>query len=389
MSHENVLAVAEELIKACAGFTVAKGKHDLRRPDVLVLAPRCSDDPEFLTRLEHGCVARDKNVKMLVNSGQIRFGGVGEWTGSQCPLVVLTGFHQPYHLLNNVGCIGPERILAASSVEVDRGKILAKAAQPNDRPWSRDNVRKPAMKVVAKAKELEETHAHLLTKISKVPVDTLLYIAITRATWGIIVVEPDARRFVQHYVVGKEGRARSRAGEEFMVKTSLDTSDGDRDVQERRSIRRMHARRFAQHYVLGKNGRWVVNTEVNSVVKPSWNSFEPRIMHRSQVLLERREETQAHYMNMSGKDLSLVPDSVLDMDDTHCLDLSVNNLQRLPKGLWSLPLRELNLSHNRALGRALLLILKEAASCTGLEKLWLRDVSEEGAQSMFRCRERI
>ena len=66
--------------------------------------------------------------------------------------------------------------------------------------------------VVAKAKELEETHADLLTKISKVPVDTLLYIAITRATWGIIVVEPDARRFVEHYVVGKEGRSRSRAG---------------------------------------------------------------------------------------------------------------------------------------------------------------------------------
>ena len=111
---------------------------------------------------------------------------------------------------------------------------------------------------MAKAKELEESHKDLEKKISKVPVDTLLYIAITRATWGIIVVEPNARKFVQHYVVGKEGRARSRAGEEFMVKTSLDTSDGDRDDQERRSIRRMHARRFAQHYVLGNNGRWIV-----------------------------------------------------------------------------------------------------------------------------------
>ena len=68
----------------------------------------------------------------------------------------------------------------------------------------------PKAKAVAKAKELEETHTDLLAKLSKVPVDALLYIAITRATWGIIVVEPDARRFVQHYVVGKEGRARSR-----------------------------------------------------------------------------------------------------------------------------------------------------------------------------------
>ena len=176
VSDQYVLTLAEELSKACAGLTVAKGKHDPRCPDVLVLAPRCSDDPEFLTRLEHGCVARDKRVKMLVNNGQIRFGGVGEWTGSQCPLVVLTGFHQPYHLLNNVGCIGPERILAASRVEVDRAKILAKAA-PTVNLLTPEHVKTPAMKVVAKAKELEETHADLKTKISKVPVDTLLYIA--------------------------------------------------------------------------------------------------------------------------------------------------------------------------------------------------------------------
>ena len=187
--------------------------------------------------------------------------------------------------------------------------------------------------------------------------DTLLYIAITRATWGIIVVEPNAKRFVQHYVVGKEGRARSRAGEEFTVKSSLHTSSSDGRDQEHTSC--------------------LKKVNENSGNNLQLNMLEPRIM-RSQVLFERREETQAHYTNMSGKDLSLVPDSVLDMHETQCLDLSVNNLQRLPKGLWSLPLRELNLSHNRALGRALLLILQEAASCTGLEKLWLRDVSEEG-----------
>merc|ERR1719247_1097779 len=103
----------------------------LRRPDVLVLAPRCSDDPGFLKRLEDGCVMRDKKVATMVNNGQIRFGGVGEWTGSDCPLVMLTGFHQPYHLLNNVGCIGPDHVLAASRVDVERAKILAKAAEPN------------------------------------------------------------------------------------------------------------------------------------------------------------------------------------------------------------------------------------------------------------------
>ena len=131
VSHKYAVAVAQELSTACADIQLATTKNALQRPDVLVLAPRCSDDPDFLVKLEHQCVTHNDKVAAMVKSGQIRFGGVGEWTGSDCPLVVLTGFHQPYHLLNNVGCTGPERILSASKSEVSRAKILAEAAEYN------------------------------------------------------------------------------------------------------------------------------------------------------------------------------------------------------------------------------------------------------------------
>ena len=314
-----------------------KRAKDFRRPDLLVLAPRCSDDPDFLKRLEAGCVARDKKIDLLVRSGQIRFGGVGQWTGSDCPLVVLTGFHQPYHLLTNVGCIGAGRVLAASRAEADREKIRRRAAQHNVYFGSNDLVKKTAAAVVTTATELEEFDTELQKKVSKVPVDTLLYIAITRATWGIIVVEPDARRFVQHFVVGKTGRRVSRAGKKFVAKSSLHQDQtGDMDIP------------------------------------------QPRLLHGSQVLLNDTTNTHATNINLSGKDLSLVPNSVISMRQTECLDLSVNNLQRLPKQLWSLPLRELNLSYNHYLGRGMLRFLKEAGCCTTLKKLWLRDVSTTG-----------
>jgi len=62
------------------------------------------------------------------------------------------------------------------------------------------------------------------------------------------------------------------------------------------------------------------------------------------------------------------------MPSTEWLDLSVNNLQRLPSEVWRLPLRELNLSHNQSLGRTLLKIIEQAAQCEKLEILRLRDV---------------
>ena len=96
------------------------------------------------------------------------------------------------------------------------------------------------------------------------------------------------------------------------------------------------------------------------------------------MLLNTTKGTHLTRLNLSAKDLSLVPDSVLGMQETQRLDLSVNNLQRLPKGLWTLPLRELNLSHNPGLGRDILLILKGAARCTDLTILRLQDVARKG-----------
>ena len=318
VTHQYLLALAEELSNVCQGLEIRQQKTDFYHPDVLVLAPRCSDDPEFLTRLEDGCVARDSNVAIMVKNGQVRFGSVAEWTGSQCPLVFLTGFHQPQHLLNNVGCIGPARILTASRTDAARAQFLAKTAERN--------TEQAAIQVVAKAKEREEIHNDLRRRISQVPVDTLLYIAITRATWGIVVVEPNARKFVQHYVVGKEGRSRSRAGETVTVKSSLNTG------------------------------------------------MDERVLHKSQFLLEKAKEKQSTNLNMSRKDLSLVPNSVLSMRETQHLDLSVNNLQQLPGELWTLPLTEINLSHNPGLGPVILPILQGASSCTSLKILRLQDV---------------
>ena len=62
----------------------------------------------------------------------------------------------------------------------------------------------------------------------------------------------------------------------------------------------------------------------------------------------------------------------------HFLDLSVNDLQHLPSELWRLPLIELNLSHNTSLGHVLLPALEEAAQCTHLKVLKIRDVETTG-----------
>ena len=51
------------------------------------------------------------------------------------------------------------------------------------------------------------------SKMAQIPVDTLLYIAVTRATWGLSVVEPFPRRFAAHYQIGVEGRSLSRAAD--------------------------------------------------------------------------------------------------------------------------------------------------------------------------------
>lgn len=128
-------ALTKELAQACAHIQIRKRKKaDLSdRPDVLVLAPQCIDDPSFLTRLKDRCMVHNTKVNSLVESGQLCFGGVGEWTGSDCPLVVLTGFHQPYHLLTNVGCIEAERSLAASRANLARAEADKKL-----RGWASD-----------------------------------------------------------------------------------------------------------------------------------------------------------------------------------------------------------------------------------------------------------
>ena len=77
---------------------------------------------------------------------------------------------------------------------------------------------------------------------------------------------------------------------------------------------------------------------------------------------------------MSGKDLESIPKCILDLHDIELLDLSVNNLQRLPSDLWKMPLRTLNLSYNQRLGRVLVSVFKGAAQCLSLEELHLRAV---------------
>jgi len=174
----------------------------------------------------------------------------------------------------------------------------------------------------------------LTVRLPVVPVDTLLYIAITRATWGLSVVEPDPKRFVQHFVIGKRGRVLSTQGIGFLAKRSFEDPAGRK-------------------------------------------AETPRYVHAGQVLSTAAKLTR---LDMSGNDLILVPNAVLSMRETQFLDLSVNNLMQLPKELWTLSLCELNLSHNPLLGRVLLSALREAAQCTQLSKLLLRDVVTDDDQ---------
>ena len=329
-------AVAKELSEVCARIKETK-TDSLDHPEVLVLAPRCHDDPGFLKRLEQGCVRGNKKIQRLVENGQIRFGGVAEWTGCSCPVVVLTGFHQPYHLLTNIGCVGRERVLAASRAEMTRAKTLV------DRLISCGWPEFFLVDEKAMRDRQEEGHKHLEARLRKVPLDTMLYVAITRCTWGLSVVEPDPRRFVQHYVIGGEARRLSRLGKKITVHSSLSKATAGEAENEK-------------------------------------GVFNSRTLHNAQVLLDNktdRKPTDLH-LDMSGKDLSLVPQCVLDKDDnTASVDLSVNQLQRLPTELWKLSLQKLNLSHNHRLGCLLLSVLAGAAQCIHLRSLWLRDVVAE------------
>ena len=333
-----IVTLAKELFDVCA-YVVPKKRSssNMEPPDILVVAPCCSDDPGFLERLKDGCVRQHSKIRQLVQSGQVRFGGVGEWTGSDCPVVVLTGFHQPYHLLTNVGCSGRECLLASSRADVDRAKALATEADKkykSTNSGSAEEMHWCKQKEVAESKlrRLEEEHASLTVRLPVVPVDTLLYIAITRATWGLSVVEPDPKRFVQHFVIGKRGRVLSTKGIGFLAKRSFEDPAGRK-------------------------------------------AETPRYVHAGQVLSTAAKLTR---LDMSGNDLILVPNAVLSMRETQFLDLSVNNLMQLPKELWTLSLCELNLSHNPLLGRVLLSALREAAQCTQLSKLLLRDVVTDG-----------
>ena len=80
---------------------------------------------------------------------------------------------------------------------------------------------------------------------------------------------------------------------------------------------------------------------------------------------------------------------VFEMGEVEHLDLSVNNLEQLPSQLWRLPLHELNLSHNSCLGRVLLPALEEAAQCTHLKTLKLRDVVTAGEEHGSQCEAKI
>lgn len=175
-------------------------------------------------------------------------------------------------------------------------------------------------------------------RVSAVPSDTLLHVAITRATWGLSVVEPNPRRFVQHYVIGREGRQRKTSGEPQLVYSSLNGVSGERPMK-------------------------------------------PRRLHNALVLVseQRTAEKKSRVLDMARKHLYLVPQNVLNMHNIEELDLSVNDLRVLPTELWDMPLRVLNLSHNPCLGRVLLSALKEAKRCTRLQSLLLRDVVPDGA----------
>ena len=170
--------------------------------------------------------------------------------------------------------------------------------------------------------------------MAQIPVDTLLYIAVTRATWGLSVVEPFAKRFLAHYQIGTEGRSRSRAGKSFTALWSADS------------------------------------------VEPGEKGPNSRVLLNAQILLDTNADSKS--LTMSGKDLGLIPKCILDLHDIELLDLSVNNLQRLPSDLWKMPLRTLNLSYNQRLGRVLVSVFKGAAQCLSLEELHLRAVVAKG-----------
>ena len=339
VSEAYVAALTKELIEAC---TCVKETGGSERPDVLVLAPRCSDDPEFVHRLKDGCLKQSSRIMRLVKNGQIQFGAVGEWSGSDAPLVILTGFHQPYHLLANVGCFGIKSMLRASRTKVARVKACGKmfremgveARKIND--YDESHI---LMKQFCKIKDLPETfeqrHSILEKRLLKVSVDTLLYIAITRATCGLSVVEPFPKRFVAHYQIGTEGRCLSRAGKLFSARWSDDCFG------------------------------------------PGEKGPKPMVLHSAHVLLDM-DHLESKSLNLSEKALALIPKYVIDLHNIEILDLSVNNLQRLPNELWNLPLRKLNLSHNPSLGRVLLLVFKGAARCVHLQELCLQDIIETG-----------
>ena len=322
-----VVPLTKELIEATSCVNEVKRSKKLSvKPDVLVLAPRCADDPKFIDRLKSSCLKRNNRIAQLTENGQIQFGTVGEWTGSDAPLVVITGFHQPYHLLTNVGCFARDNILSASVAEMKKWK---KRLTFEDAGFVRQY---HIPEVNTQIKHLNQQHTILTGRLVEIPVDTLLYIAVTRATWGLSVVEPFARRFAAHYQIGKEGR---RTGESVTVRWS-DNSDGPP---------------------------------------------KSRVLRNAQVLLEPDCEDKS--LNMSGKDLESVPKCVLDLKDTEMLNLSVNNLQRLPSDLWNLPLRTVDLSYNPSLGQALLSVLKGAAKCVNLQKLHLRAVVGKGGSYLW------
>ena len=152
-------ALTKPLLDACECLDPATPAAPYR-PDILVLAPHCSDDAEFLSRLRDECLKRlaamgsAAPVQDLLKTGQLQFGSVEEWTGADCPVVIVTGFHQPHYLL------------------VNKGVYLQKGG---------------------------------------VPVDAALYIALTRSTLCVYVVEPQAQSFVEHMKIGLESRQASGA----------------------------------------------------------------------------------------------------------------------------------------------------------------------------------
>ena len=337
-----VVALTKELIEATACVIEGKkSKKQCGHPDVLVLAPGCSDDPEFVHRLKQKCVKQNGRIRQLVKNDQIQFGTVGEWTGSDCPLVILTGFHQPYHLLANVGCYRRDDLLSVSAAESERLEALENIAGTSEdiklrrryNPVFRDNWNKFYLSECGGEERamLEQRQSILESRLKQIPVDTLLYIAVTRATWGLSVVEPFPRRFAAHYQIGVEGRSLSRAGKPFTAHWSYVSDE---------------------------------------------NVPKSRMLRNAQVLLD--EDSENTSINFSGKDLELVPKCVIDLVGTEILDLSVNNLKRLPNDLWNLPLHTLDVSYNPSLGRVLLLVLDGAARCKSLQQLRLRAVMGQG-----------